>query len=446
MLIQSIALALTLSSLTPLANAEEIRYLARPEQALGAFLNDAENARRSIDLATFIFEPCHVSTRMLLEKIAERASRGVRVRLLLDGLQQKDADKKALLRFAAANGISIRHYNTRELNLRTHIKLMVTDGERYITGGRNISDEYFGLSSENNYMDRDVAVSGSSATQAAQHFNEVWNASQDVTPVGRVAFEGWRSVCKDFVEIEAAQRDFFDSRKLILVGGAPERKCDNVRFTADAPDFASNRYTGETGSATETYMSPARLQRKRTTLMNLNFMRGAKSTLLMENWVYMPVGFLNEEFTDLRARKVQTKVISNADIEDGPALFREAMDYAQAYYADKHSAGTQDVKLISSKGSLKSAHRFTPRNAPTHLHSKIAVRDGKDLLVGSFNLDSRSYNQNLESGVRVWIAQHWPTTHAGDSKNSAQWWREMRAKTSSRPKKSRACSLDYLRR
>ncbi len=40
------------------------------------------------------------------------------------------------------------------------MKFMVVDGEAYIAGGRNISDEYFGLSTGYNFIDRDVLVRG----------------------------------------------------------------------------------------------------------------------------------------------------------------------------------------------------------------------------------------------------------------------------------------------
>ncbi len=41
----------------------------------------------------------------------------------------------------------------------------MNNGQRYIAGGRNIADEYFGLHNEN-YIDRDVYVEGASVVEA----------------------------------------------------------------------------------------------------------------------------------------------------------------------------------------------------------------------------------------------------------------------------------------
>src|SRR4029079_19304541 len=56
---------------------------------------------------------------------------------------------------------------------RMHEKFVVVDGERYIAGGRNLAESYFGLD-ERNFVDRDVYVGGASAAEAARHFEALW--------------------------------------------------------------------------------------------------------------------------------------------------------------------------------------------------------------------------------------------------------------------------------
>jgi putative cardiolipin synthase len=63
-----------------------------------------------------------------------------------------------------------------------HDKLMLVDGEHYITGGRNLGEVYFDLAEKKNKVDRDIYVRGSTARAAQAYFDELWN-SNEVTPI-----------------------------------------------------------------------------------------------------------------------------------------------------------------------------------------------------------------------------------------------------------------------
>src|SRR5262245_40449319 len=118
------------------SRADQVQYLADPQQSLAAYLDLAGSARQSINIATFIFEPCHASTQILLETMAARARAGVRVRVLLDSLQQSAEQQQVLTDYFTLNHMEVRFYNRSEPNLRMHIKMMEVDGNAYITGGR----------------------------------------------------------------------------------------------------------------------------------------------------------------------------------------------------------------------------------------------------------------------------------------------------------------------
>lgn len=385
------------------AAAEDIKYLARPEQSLAAIVTEIEGATTSIDVATFIFEPCHASTQILLDMLAKKAKAGVRVRILLDDLQQKGAQQTVLVDFAAKNGFEFRFFNKNEMNMRLHIKMLVVDGKSFVSGGRNLSDEYFGYSEENNYVDRDLLVKGAAATQASTSFQELWTSSLTAKKAGRAAgFSGWQKHCgQDYAARIAPLRKYLETRAAEILNQVPTRRCASVSFKADAPDFLSIRYSEREATDGRDFLTPMRLERKRSTKAVLGYMDGARSSLAMENWVFMPIYQLGDAFDNARARKVKIDVLTNRDIEDGPQFFREAMDYAIEVFSGRHSKGTQKVTLISSKGSLSSPHELTPANVPVHLHGKIMLRDERDLLVGSFNLDSRSMAQNLEQAIVV---------------------------------------------
>lgn len=403
--ILSCLFVLSFSLLGPTARADELKYIAKPQEAMAAFFTLAENATKSIDIATFIFEPCDTSTRMLLDILERKARSGVRVRILLDDLGQSGKQKQVLADFAAKNGFEFRFYNTFEKNMRTHIKVMIVDNKTYITGGRNISDKYFGLSALKNYVDRDLLVTGRSATEATASFIELWNAGLTSKKRGNPAgFRGWQGLCPyDDSARRQTVREYL-ARNPDILSRIPTRSCNNVRYIADHPDFGHARYNDNTYDPVpgdDDYMNAMRMNKKRATKFMLSFIRGSQSSLRMENWVYMPIFYLSDALAEARDRRVVIQGITNRDTEDGPAVFLEAMDYAIEHYSRLHSVGTQRIDRISSFGGISDTYELTPRGTKFFVHGKIFLRDKKDLVVSSFNLDSRSYNTNLESLVVV---------------------------------------------
>jgi cardiolipin synthase C len=383
----------------PQSRADEVQYLARPETALSAFLKVAREAQKSIDIVTFIFEPCDASSQLLMEILAEKAKQGVRVRILLDDFTQLGEQKNALANFAAKNNIQLKFFNTFEKNFRIHAKLIVSDGKIYISGGRNISDKYFGLSAEKNYVDRDVFVRGDSAVKAATSFEEMWNVPLSKRKVGNPRnFTGWSKFCKyDETARMDSIKDFLD-RNSDLLDRVPVRDCNSVEFISDNPRFPSSKFNGS-GEGLREYMNPTRLKEKRASKKILEFIVGAQTHLNMENWVYIPISGLSNAIKAARDNKVSIRTITNRDTEDGPKVFRQVMDYAVSVYAKKHTKKSQVVSRLSTFGSVDHSHALTPRGVRFFLHGKTYVRDYKDVVVGSFNLDSRSYSINVESLV-----------------------------------------------
>lgn len=179
--IVSIALCSLLTTaffLSP-AKADNVRYMPHAESAMASFLDIIHNAKKSIDLTTFIFEPCHASSQVLMDALIAKAHSGVRVRILLDRFMHDKKQVLNLTSYFTQNGIQIRWFNTSTLNVnfRSHIKLIVVDTHSYISGGRNIADDYFSLYHGANFIDRDAYVQGASARQAQTVFDEMWSSA-----------------------------------------------------------------------------------------------------------------------------------------------------------------------------------------------------------------------------------------------------------------------------
>ena len=403
------AVLLSLLALAPpAAHADEVRYVKYPAQALAAFRSVIADAKKSLDLTTFIFEPCHAGTQALLEPLAAKARQGVKVRVLLDAYMQSDQQKARLARYFADAGIELRWYNLRSnwdisTNFRSHAKLLLADGERYVSGGRNWADDYFGLYEGINFADRDVLVKGASGREALATFNELWNSRLASKPKTMSApFKDWSMVCeRDERSRVASVRSFLSAEGARILAGMPSRTCANVSFISDSPDFTHPGLTGDADPVWDNYMTPMRQRYKRATKAFLDFVNGTRKGAELENWSYIPVNYMQKAFDDLRAKRVPLHVITNSDM-DGPGIIKHAEEYANNTFVGRHNRGSQTIIQLSYHGALSDAHALTPRESPGfRLHGKVGVRDGRDVMVGSFNIDPRSYATNIETTVEV---------------------------------------------
>ena len=157
-------------------DASSVLPMDRNDDSLRWRLMLADLAAQSIDLQVFIWHD-DATGNLLLKRLIAAAERGVRVRLLVDDLLVTTDRGLAALDYHP--NIQVRIFNPwhgREttvgkglefvakmdrLNQRMHNKLMVADNHVTIVGGRNIGDEYFGISSRFNFRDMDVITVGS---------------------------------------------------------------------------------------------------------------------------------------------------------------------------------------------------------------------------------------------------------------------------------------------
>ena len=180
-----------------------LRLLPNGDHALDARLALVQRAERSLDLQYYAWHDDDTGRR-LLAALAEAAARGVRVRLLVDDLHA-GALQPRLAALAAQAGAQVRLYNplpVREgsvasrvlgsmhdferLNHRMHNKLFIADGALAVAGGRNIGDEYFMRSPVANFIDLDVLVAGPVVSDMAASFDSYWN-SERAWPVQALA-------------------------------------------------------------------------------------------------------------------------------------------------------------------------------------------------------------------------------------------------------------------
>lgn len=129
----------------PLVGGNRIEPLFNGEQAYPQMLEAIATARHSVFLSSYIFDSSHTG-RDFVSALAEAASRGVDVRVLVDALGEcysfprvRGLLKNSGIRTAIFLPFSLSRRGF-YLNLRNHRKLLVVDNSQGFTGGMNLDD------------------------------------------------------------------------------------------------------------------------------------------------------------------------------------------------------------------------------------------------------------------------------------------------------------------
>ncbi len=188
----------------PATDGNDFTLIVDGTDAYAALRDAIAQSRRSIWLATYIFEPDEVMLP-LMELLAAKARDGVDVRLLIDavgsfGLYVRPSRLDAL----KAAGVSIAFFmplrpflrNT-HFNLRLHRKIYLFDGTVAFSGGMNLSRDYFGPDANpKRWNDLLFRIEGPATDYYRSVFISDWNFSSsdllDVPPAQAPAAGGER--------------------------------------------------------------------------------------------------------------------------------------------------------------------------------------------------------------------------------------------------------------
>src|SRR5579863_3181171 len=191
--------AVTQWSRTP---GNTINALENGENAFPPMLAAICAARRSVWLETYIFETDPVG-RQFVQALGEAASRGVEVRVLVDGVGEWYSWPHVVPVLRRSGVQAARFLPPRlvpprlALNLRNHRKLLVVDGEVAFLGGMNLGGREVGKPAGRRMADLHFRVTGPVVGQLAQGFIVDWRfAAQETLQAGPPPPPGGGSVCR----------------------------------------------------------------------------------------------------------------------------------------------------------------------------------------------------------------------------------------------------------
>ena len=373
------------------------------QDALAVRLFLANLAERSLDLQYYIFKG-DTSGRLLTEHLLRAADRGVRVRLLVDdnNLAGQDPIVAAL---DAHPGIEVRIFNPfahrkshgldvafdfSRVNHRMHNKILVSDGAVAVLGGRNIGDDYFGLSHEANFRDLDVAAAGPIVPQIAAGFDGFWNSD-------------WAYPVSSLVEHQATPADLEKLRTGLAAALAanpdpwqldsqladPRARLDDLVSTmvwAPGQVVANDPATLTSG------------ERGRVADALIEQMAAAEREILIESAYFVQRKPGVEAAGRVCGRGVRVRVLTNSlasnDVAPAHAGYEKNRKRLLEAGVELHEL-RPDALAVTRQVAAEAA------GAIASLHTKAVVVDREAVFIGSFNLDPRSAELNTEVALVV---------------------------------------------
>lgn len=170
----------------PISEGNELDVLVNGDAIFPAFLETIRGAQRTINLETYVYWRGDIAVEVA-EALCERARAGVEVNVILDAVGAAKMDRD-LAREMRESGVSVaffrppKAYAIRQINKRTHRKLLIVDGCIGMIGGVGIADEWTGDAQDpDHWRDTHVRVRGPVVRGLQGAFAENWlEATGDV--------------------------------------------------------------------------------------------------------------------------------------------------------------------------------------------------------------------------------------------------------------------------
>jgi cardiolipin synthase len=317
-----------------------IKLLRNGAEYFPALEHAIDSANREVWLESYLFAD-DASGRRIAEAMARAATRGVKVRVMVDGWGAKFYLTPALERFMRDAGIEVLKYRPevaawqfRSHRLRRlHRKLVHVDRRIAFVGGINVIDDMNTPGQKPPRLDFAVSVEGPLLPLIAQTMQRVWALVQ-----------------------------------LVQLG------------TSQLPLFPERGHAERVGTQTAKFVIRDNLRHRRDIEQAyLAAIRRAKREIVIANSYFFPGITFRRALADATARGVVVTLILQAKVE-----------YVLLHFAGKAMYG----QLLDAGVVIQEYHK-------SMLHAKVAVIDDTWATVGSSNIDPYSLLMAREANVFV---------------------------------------------
>ena len=344
-------------------------------------VNMIETAEESLDISYYSMESGKV-TNTFWGLLIEAADRGVRVRIILDGIANGlKGDKKEILYVMKKHpNIELKFYEPINiwkpwtLNNRLHDKYMIADNQIAVIGGRNIGDRFMvpdGYQGEVTF-DRDVVLykngmQDSVIQDLSAYFNMVYKSPYAKDTVGKLTKKQEKSAREKIDELQQSLQkerinkdNIFNKRIKWEQVTLPTNKITLIHNPID-------RFTKEPWVWYE---------------MNQLFQKAEKSIFLQSPYIIPSKKMMTGFFNEIQKDGVKLKVLTNSRASTPNYLaFSVYLNYRN--------------KMVESGADIYEYH------GEHSIHTKAYGIDDDMSLIGSFNIDPRSAFLSTETMVVI---------------------------------------------
>lgn len=404
------------------AGRSAFSLLDSAERAFSARVALADAAQKTIDIQYYAIH-ADATTDQLFDHLRAAARRGVRIRILIDDFNQSGPNAQ-VLKIAFEKNIEVRLFNplpggrsslalrilgslddVPRIQRRMHNKIFMADSALGITGGRNIGETYFGQGKKSNFIDVDLLAAGPVALELAKTFDGYWNNELSYpveTLMSKADLEAARQ--------PAANPNAAASANASAPKAEAEPKPDPLPVNVDLAALPLLWAHGAVlvDKASKIAADADDVEDAGETVVDglLQLITQARGDLLIVSPYFVPGERMMEQFAALRGRGVRVRVLTNSLASNdaplahvGYARYREALLKLGVELYEMRSEQSGDLLSLGSAG--QSGGSLGAGGSRASLHAKIAVMDGRLIVIGSMNLDLRSKLQNSEVAVVV---------------------------------------------
>jgi cardiolipin synthase C len=369
-----------------IASGSEVHLLHSEVAAFQKRLDMIASAQSTIEVGYYEIDDDDTCGQFLIA-LQRATERGVKVRFLTDGNRVTNAMPKALMDYCIDRGILIRErpvdarYRPELGHPRIHDKLLIIDRCQLLTGGRNLTREYFGLGCTRS-IDRDVYVAGQAACCAAEYFDARWQEPGTAQPtlcgpdnpkyIPRHKHPEWncmdRCEAKEQIAIWLAQCEVMELQ-------AQEACPCTVEFPAMTIEDCKTKFLHDIvcGSKRDEAAIAQQL---------ISRLQQARCSIDLQTPYFVISHRMHEVLTEKARKGVRVRVLTNS-------LESSDSEIVHAGFANQR------------RGLLRAGVEIFEYQGRDVLHAKAMIVDSHICMVGSYNFDMLSERRNSEVALVV---------------------------------------------
>lgn len=367
-----------------------------------------DNAKKSIDITYFIVEQ-DIFGMSMLGMLYKKAKQGVNIRLMVDargtkGLTRKLIGQDVLQEMLKFKNVQIRVFNPvhrrllalfddlRKITASNHDKIILVDNEYLITGGRNISKNYFvdPHDLETVYRDTDVLIhSNKVANQARLAFDEEFKNGGN--------FKIYKDLFGNADEMSKHLDLAYNAMRRFITGSGL------FKTPIDKVSAKTNKLLAEYNKELATYKS----MQHYASFKLFQGQRCYPTRVLDKHSLHGSRNDITANITALMDACEREIIIQNPYVvltEEARAAIKRANDRGVKVIIHTNSPMSSDSLLTQAmfigdwRGILKEMPnvRIFGYKLKTKLHSKVFVFDRKVAVIGTYNMDPVSEQINSE--------------------------------------------------